>query len=87
MSFISIGIIMLTIVLIQYLRTFSRRRPVKPSKSEIDAIIEKVAVFEALAKDAEALNYLEKELKQHPNNQKLTAKKQALLARMSDQQG
>lgn len=84
MSFISIGIIMLIIVLMHYWRAFGNRGPTKPSKSKIEAIIDKVEVFEALAKDSEALRFLEQELEKQPEDPTLLAKKKTLLARLSE---
>lgn len=82
MSIAAIGIFMLIIVLLFYGRMISERNPARRAKSQTEEILERVAVFESLAKDAEALAYLEKELESCPEDEQLVNKKKALSERL-----
>lgn len=82
MGVAAIGIIMLIIVLLFYWRMVSERNPARKAKSPTEEILEKVEVFESLAKDAEALTYLNKQLESRPADEQLLNKKNALSERL-----
>ncbi|TCS38128.1 hypothetical protein [Reinekea marinisedimentorum] len=86
MSVAAIGIFMLIIVLLFYWRMVSERNPVRKVRSTTEEILEKVQVFESLAKDAEALKYLNEQLQKMPADAQLLNKKEELTGRLNPPQ-
>lgn len=85
MSFAIIGGLMLMVVLLFYWRMFSLRNPNRMPKSKADEVLEQVQVFESLAKDKEALAYLNKALQNLPGDELLLLKKEEIAKRLNEQ--
>jgi hypothetical protein len=83
MGFGAVGIFMLIIVLLFYGRMFAERNPSRKRKNKTDEILEKTEIFESLAKDDEALTFLNEQIKKEPTNQRLLDKRQEISKRLS----
>ncbi len=82
MGFGAIGMVMLTIVLIFYLKMVNARARGRVHKTQIESILEKADIFESVADDRSALKVIESALQEYPDNVRLMDRKQSLLKRL-----
>ncbi|WP_196160241.1 hypothetical protein [Reinekea sp. G2M2-21] len=82
MGFGAIGLVMLTVVLIFYLKMVDARARGWSHKSQVESIIEKADIFESVADDKSALKIIESGLLEYPDNPHLMDRKQILLRRL-----
>lgn len=83
MEFGAVGLVMLAIVLMFYWRMINQRDTGQKSKGEVEETLEKVRIFESLAKDRDALDYLNQQMMKLPDSKQLTDKKKALEKRLA----
>lgn len=83
MGFGAVGMVMLAIVLVFYIRMIDGRMKSRRSSSEIKGILEKADVFESVADDASALKVIQQALVKHPNQPALLERESILKARLS----
>lgn len=83
MGFGAVGIVMLFVVFIFYMRMVDARSSNRRSKSQIESILEKAAVFESVDDDENALAEIEKALEKYPENPALLSKASVLKNRLN----
>lgn len=84
MGFGAVGVIMLLIVFIFYMRMVEARYRNRSQKTDIERILETADVFESVAKDNSALKVIEQALLDHPENRQLLARKAKLISRLAE---
>jgi len=84
MGFGAVGAIMLIIVFIFYMRMVDARMKTRQGKDQIKLILDKVAIFESVAKDDDALNLINTSLEEYPDNPTLVAKKEYILNKINE---
>lgn len=84
MGFGAVGVIMLLIVFIFYMRMVEARYQNRSQKTDIERILETADVFESVAKDNSALKVIEQALLDHPENRQLLARKAKLISRLAE---
>ncbi len=82
MGFGAIGLVMLSVVLIFYLKMVDARARGRSYKSQVDSILEKADIFESVADDRSALKVIESALQEYPDNARLMDRQQTLLKRL-----
>jgi len=78
MAFGTVGIIMLAVVLMFYMKMVDARARLRKKADPIQDIIDVAAVFESIAKDAEALEIINKGLATYVDAPSLLQKKKQL---------
>lgn len=83
MGFNAIGIIMLVVVFVFYMRMIDARAAARQRKHQVTSILEKAEIFESVAQDEHALAVINEGLVSHPENSQLLNKAQELKQRLA----
>lgn len=83
MGFGAVGIIMLVIVFVFYMKMVDSRAQGRKRKHQVQSILEKAEIFESVANDQQALKVIEQGLKDYPENEQLKAKAAKIKERTS----
>jgi hypothetical protein len=83
MGFGAVGIIMLVIVFVFYMKMVDSRAQGRKRKHQVLSILEKAEIFESVANDQQALKVIEQGLKDYPENERLKAKAAKIKERTS----
>ncbi|MDO7641715.1 MAG: hypothetical protein MUQ43_01285 [Reinekea forsetii] len=78
-----VGLVMLVVVFIYYLRMVGRRMASRQRKDQISLILEKVGILESVAQDRKALLIVEQAQQSHPNQPRLAQARARIQARLS----
>lgn len=84
MGYGAVGVVMLAIVFIFYMRMIDARTKARKTKSQTDSILEKADVLESVAQDKAALKVINDGLKNYPNDSKLLNRKQRLIDQIDE---
>lgn len=84
MGYGAVGLVMLAIVLLFYLRMVSDRFSLYRRPDNIRALLDKAEVFESVADDQSALKVIESGLIDHPDQPDLISRKKAIEQRIRD---
>ncbi len=84
MAFAAVGGLMLLIVLIFYMRMVNEKLKPHQRETSVDAILSKVEIFESLAKDKEALEFIEDAIMRNPKEKRLIDKKSLMAKRLNE---
>ena len=85
MGFGAVGLVMLSIVLLFYLRMISERSAKRRHSSKISAILAQADIFESAANDQAALKAIDEGLREHPDQPELLKRRQTLQKRLDEQ--
>ncbi|ATX75506.1 hypothetical protein [Reinekea forsetii] len=78
-----VGLVMLVVVFIYYLRMVGRRMASRQRKDQISLILEKVGILESVAQDRKALLIVEQAQQSHPNQPRLAQAQARIQARLN----
>ncbi|WP_273285524.1 hypothetical protein [Reinekea forsetii] len=78
-----VGLVMLVVVFIYYLRMVGRRMANRQRKDQISLILEKVGILESVAQDRKALLIVEQAQQSHPNQPRLAQAQARIQARLN----
>ena len=78
-----VGLVMLVVVFIYYLRMVGRRMANRQRKDQISLILEKVGILESVAQDRKALLIVEQAQQTHPNQPRLAQAQARIQARLN----
>ena len=84
MGFGAVGVIMLMIVFIFYMRMVDARMRTRGHKTDIDNALETADVFESVADDRAALKTIDQALLKFPENERLLNRRSVLIARLDE---
>lgn len=84
MEFGAVGLVMLAIVLLYYLRMVSERAAQRKHSDKVSAILAQVEVFESAADDTSALKTVKEGLQRFPDHPALTARCKTIEQRLQD---
>jgi hypothetical protein len=82
MGFGAVGVIMLVIVFVFYMKMVDARAHGRLRKDQVQSIIEKASVFESIGKDEDALKVITDALITYPDNDQLKYKAEELRLRI-----
>jgi hypothetical protein len=82
MGFGAVGVIMLVIVFVFYMKMVDSRAQSRKRKHQVASILEKADVFESVAKDQQALDVVQQGLKDYPDNAQLLFKAKQISERL-----
>jgi len=79
----AVGVIMLVIVLIYYLRMVERRMAGRQHKDQVTLMLEKIDILESVAQDRKAMKLIEQAQQTHPNDYRLNEAKNRIQQRLN----
>ncbi|WP_320826024.1 hypothetical protein [Reinekea sp.] len=80
----AVGVIMLAIVLIYYLRMVERRMASRQHKDQLTLMLEKIAILESVAQDQKALLLVEQAQHTYPGENRLTEARARIQQRLNN---
>ncbi len=84
MGFVSVGILMLIIVFIFYMKMVNQRFDQRQRPSQETQLLEKIAILESAGDDPGALKMANEGLKQFPNNERIRERIKIIEHRLSE---
>jgi Na+-transporting methylmalonyl-CoA/oxaloacetate decarboxylase gamma subunit len=80
----AVGVVMLFIVLIYYLRMVGRRAVSRQHKDQVSLMLEKIAILESVAQDQKALLLVEQALQTYSHDHRLSTAKNRIQQRLNN---
>jgi hypothetical protein len=83
MGFGAVGVIMLVIVFVFYMKMVDARTQNRKRKHQVQSILEKAEIFESVANDLQALTVIKQGLEDYPANEQLQDKAEEITKRLN----